>query len=214
MESRIKNLLSKTKKITPREIILVLVIFISGALTYGLVRFILIEKNDTHYHANFALYINGNKEEFNSFTYYEEVAACSRDLENNPKSRVHMHDNVNNIIHVHDKAVTWGDFFNNLGFTMADNLLVTPKGTYQTSDVNKFTYILNGEKINSIADKVINSEDSMLISYGQDDFAVNQKRYDYITKDANEYNKKSDPSTCAGGGVESFKDRLLRTLFK
>lgn len=213
MEKLFNKVEQKLKNFRWSDLFMVLAIFFAGALSYGMARFVLLDKNETHYHANFALYINGQKEEFRNFTYYEEISACSKELENNPKSRVHMHDNVNDIIHIHDKAVTWSNFFENLGFTFGDNILVTQKDTYLNTASSKFTYILNGEKVDNIATKVIKSEDVLLISYGDETLSINEQRYNSISKNANEYNQKSDPSTCSGGGKENTRQRLIRTLF-
>lgn len=197
-----------------KKILATILIFLMGALAFGAARFILVKKQHTHYHANFALYINGVRDEFKSFVYYEEVTACSDKQQNNPKSRVHMHDNKNDLVHVHDVAVTWSHFFDNLGYTFADGLLVTPKGIYQNSTDAKFSYILNGKKISNVAGNVIGSGDTLLINYGTENENVVMDRYNAISRNAVEYNDKPDPSSCSGDENEPISDRLVRTLFR
>ena len=89
----------------------VLVAFLVGALSVVSLRYLMVKNKSVHYHADFALFINGKRDEFKNFSFYEEVQACSQDGSNNPRARVHMHNQENHIIHVHDAAVTWGAFF-------------------------------------------------------------------------------------------------------
>jgi cell division protein FtsI/penicillin-binding protein 2 len=100
-----------------------------GAVFVLAIRFINYQPEHTHYHANFAVYANGQREQFKSPQYYEEVKIC--DLNGtSPQARVHMHNEENGVIHVHDKAVTWGDFFENLGWTIGPNFIRTSNKLY------------------------------------------------------------------------------------
>lgn len=47
--------------------------FLLGAIWLVALRYVTYKNDAVHYHANFALYINGQREEFKSFTYYEEI---------------------------------------------------------------------------------------------------------------------------------------------
>ncbi len=166
-----------------------------------------------HYHANFALYINGSKDEFKSFTFYEEVAACDANSQDNPKVRTHMHDQKNHLIHVHDGGVTWGQFFANLGYTLGDDLVQTDNGIYITGDDgNKLSFVLNGNPTTTIANQHINSEDTLLINYGKDNQATLDKRYGGITRDAGQANLTKDPAACSGGHEFTFWSRLTQAL--
>src|SRR5439155_147962 len=104
-----------------------LVVYCGGAFLFGLLlmvvfRFIVYKPNTVHYHANFALYINGQRDQFQGPGYYEEVTACMNNHSGDPKTRVHMHNNVNSVVHVHDDGATWGQLFANLGYTLSDTL--------------------------------------------------------------------------------------------
>ena len=83
-----------------------------------------------HHHANFQNYIHGQRQSFESFNYYEEVSICSEAYSYQPTSRVHMHDDVAHLIHVHDQAVTYGHFMANLGLNLSEshfrNTPITP----------------------------------------------------------------------------------------
>src|SRR5687767_1251717 len=116
--------------VSKRQLVRVLACFLVGMLWLLAIRFVLIAKIETHYHANFAVYVNGQREEFDNFSFYEEVQACGGDEINNPRTRVHMHDKVNHVVHVHDNAATWGHFFANLGYGLGSNYLKTGDGIF------------------------------------------------------------------------------------
>lgn len=187
--------------------------FLFGVFTSTIVRFVLIKDTSVHYHANFDLYINGQKDEFKNFTFYEEVAACNADDHNNVKSRVHMHDNKPGLIHVHANAVTWGQFFANLGYTLGNKVVVTDSGVYShDTNENKLTFTLNGKNVTNIESRLIKSEDRLLISYGKEDLATLKKRWESVPKDAQEANTKPDPAACSGANGLSAKEKLKQAI--
>lgn len=203
----IKN--KKRFKFSKRDLIFVII----GVLFAITLRFIFIPSNTVHHHANFALYVDGQRDLFENFTFYEEIAACSSEDHSNPKSRVHMHNQENSMVHVHDGGVTWGHFFANLGYTLGNSVLVTDDGNYIDGENGKsLKFILDGTEVSSIANAVIASDDRLLISYGDEDLTTLLGRYNSIPDNADEYNQKPDPSSCSGGGNESLKDRFTRTL--
>ena len=75
----------------------------------------------------------GLKDDFNNFTFYEEVSACSSVHHQDPKSRVHMHNSINSVIHVHDDGVTWAHSFENIGYVLLKTveIEIISKGLYQ-----------------------------------------------------------------------------------
>jgi hypothetical protein len=204
-----KNKLSKFKKYGIVFFIGVLVAFVVTTA----VRFALVKDTAVHYHANFALYINGQEDPFKSFTFYEEVAACDSHEVDNPKVRVHMHDENAHLIHVHAHGVTWSAFFANLNYTLGDNLVKTDNGVYIAGDDgNQLTFYLNGQKVDHIADMVIKSEDVLLINYGKDSDATLKQRYDAIPRDARKANVTKDPAACSGGHELTFWSKLQQAL--
>src|SRR5579885_3401153 len=66
-----------------------------GVVGFIGVRMALTKNPYVHYHANFAVWINGQQDTFDGPGFYEEVTACNVNNGNDVKSRVHMHDNVN-----------------------------------------------------------------------------------------------------------------------
>lgn len=190
--------------------------FLTGILAFTAVRYFIAQPQETHYHSNFAVYINGEREQFDNFTHYEEIAACTSAYEDNPKGRVHMHGQVNDVIHVHDKRVTYGNFFQNLGWGVGKDYLATADKIYLEDKSHKLTFILNGETIDSVAGRVIGNLDRLLVSYGnQSDEELNEQ-YDSVASTAEEVNSYQDPSTCGGlngSGHNSFGSKLKRASF-
>lgn len=182
--------------------------FLLGVIWLIAIRFVTYESEAVHYHANFAVYINGEREPFESFAFYEEVQSCGGEELYNPKIRVHMHEQINHVIHVHDAGATWGHLFANLGYALGNQVIATDTGTFVADDDSELTFILNGNETASIANQTIRSEDVLLINYGDDNEDVIQERYDQITKDAGEYNGLYDPSACAGGQPLTLTERL------
>ena len=184
-----------------------------GAFVVLSIRFATYQMPHTHYHANFALFINGNREEFKASHYYEEIAACSTHETIQPAQRAHMHDEENAVVHVHDDAVTWEQFFNNIGWTLGPNFIQDDKRTlYMEDDTNKLNLVLNGQNLTgltSIANQVIKDEDRLLISFGNIDDETLAKEYKSVPATAHHYDITPDPASCAGQAENpSFSDRL------
>jgi hypothetical protein len=187
--------------------------FLLGVFSLVAIRFITYETDNVHYHANFSMFVNGEKDEFESFTFYEEVQACVADGADNPRSRVHMHDRQNSVVHVHSSGATWGHFFANLGYVLGDELIKTDDGIFVDSEEDKeLTFILNGESVPEIANRIIENEDRLLINYGSEQSDEIEKRFDAVPSDAGEYNQRHDPSGCAGDSKLTFGQRLKQAI--
>lgn len=190
--------------------------FIGGFAWLAGLRFFIAQPEETHYHSNFAVYINGEREEFDLPTYYEEVAACTTAYHDNPKGRVHMHGQINDVIHVHDQRVTYGNFFQNIGWGIGKNYLSTLDGTFVADDEHDLTFILNGEEIDSITNRVIGNLDKLLVSYGSASDEELQRQYETVADTAEETNKYQDPGSCGGlngAGHDSLGNKLKRATF-
>lgn len=204
-----------TLRIHKQALLLVGLGFLGGLLWLAAMRFILVQPAQTHYHANFAVYIQGEREQFDEFTYYEEVAACSSEYDNNPRGRVHMHDEVNDVIHVHDKRVTYGQFFQNIGWSVGNGFIADRNDVYVADNEKGVNYILNGEEVPNIASRVIESTDRLLVSYGQSGADLDAQ-FESVGTTAAEVNGKPDPASCGGlngPGQDDFTARLKRATF-
>lgn len=194
------------------------VLFIGGLLLGALlllsIRFAAYEPEHTHYHANFAVFINGERETFNKPQFYEAVNICSTDGGITiPQQRAHMHGNINSVVHVHDDhAVTWGDFFTNLGWTVTGDLIKTDEGKlYVADDANKVNLIINGEDftdIEAISNRLIEDEDRLLVSYGPTDQTALTTQAKAVPSTAEEYNGGTDPGNCSSHEATTVKQRL------
>lgn len=202
--------------------IALLVGFIAGVLWLVAIRYITSESDETHYHANFAVYINGERLPFDNPTFYEEVQSCGGDELFNPKIRVHLHDRISHVVHVHDAGSTWGHLFLNLGYTLGNDLLATDTEVF-TEEEGELTFILNGNKTSSISNQTIRSEDALVIWYETDNSESEevqaeagpsdpQQAYEALQKDAAEYNTRQDPSACTGGKQITPAERLKQAV--
>ena len=180
-------------------------------LIFGL-RFVFLQKYEVHYHANFAVFIDGERLPFEKFTFYEEVEACGGNSIESPKIRVHMHDQVNHVVHVHDNGATWGHFFANLSYVLGNELIQTDEGLFVEDDENSLTFLLNGKDISTVYNKTINDLDVLLISYGNATEEQLQAQYDQIEQDAAVYNELDDPSACSGGKPFTTSERFKQAL--
>lgn len=181
-----------------------------GVLGLLAVRFATYSMPETHYHANFAVYINGQRETFKDATYYEEVKVCSLHGAT-PQARVHMHDEENGVVHVHDDAVTWGDLFANLGWSVGGDFIHTRTTLYQANDTDKVNIILNGQDLTdltNIQNEVIHDKDRLLVSYGPSDENTLQSQFKTVPSSADSYDTRPDPASCSGGEETTWQQKL------
>lgn len=145
-----------------------------------------------HFHANFALYINGERFDFSPDAYMEDVAWCSLTGKMYPEDRVHLHENNPDTIHIHDDGVSWGHFFANNNMAFWENFLKSDSWEiYQW----EMTYILNGISVKNPFNDLIKSEDRLLITYNTE---WAEDLFSEVSSNAPEYNEKYDPWSCGG----------------
>ncbi|HET7320497.1 MAG TPA: hypothetical protein VFI84_02850 [Candidatus Saccharimonadales bacterium] len=184
-----------------------------GVLAILGIRFTTYKPVQVHYHANFAVYIDGRREEFKGAQYYQEVAVCSTTNDiTTPLERAHMHDHLNSVIHVHDHAVTWGQFFENLGWYIGPDFMETVDGhLYQTSGDAQLHIILDGQDftgLTPITNTVIKDRSRLLVSFGNVNNATLQQEYKSVPSTAKHYDETKDPASCAGSEKVTVSERL------
>ncbi|MEI7818901.1 MAG: hypothetical protein WCI47_02165 [bacterium] len=210
------NLSSEYFEIIKSKWFIALLSFILGAVVILGIRFITYKPDVVHYHANFAVYVNGTREKFEGPQYYTEVNVCTDDQAMTPLRRAHLHDEVNDTIHIHDHAVTWGHFFANLGWNLGATYIVDPSGKmYPTIGANKLHIILNGTDITNlggVANTVISSEDRLLLSYGDIDETTLKSEFEAVASSARKFNLEKDPKSCGGDEDPTIADRLKHIL--
>ncbi len=186
--------------------------FLAGVLWLAAMRFVTLKDNEVHYHANFALFVDGERYPFDRFSYYEEVQLCGGPETFNPRTRTHMHEQKNHIIHVHDAGATWGHFFANLGMVDGDSVFKVDDKTYVEDDKTQIHFMLNGQEIDTTANRIIESKDVLLVSIGSADDEELKKEYAQIPQDANDYNQKNDPASCSGGERLTLSGRFKKAI--
>jgi len=179
-----------------------------GLLWFVVIRALFFYPEHVHYHANFAVFINGEREQFESPIYYEDTLACSQDETDNPRGRVHLHQPNNDVVHVHDHAATWGNFFENIGWALGNSFIKTDTELFQDRMDGELVFILNGERTRQVADRVIGNEDRLLISFGDASDTELETQFAAIADDAGQFNTKPDPASCSGPTNPSILERL------
>ncbi|NBU33261.1 hypothetical protein EB118_01720 [bacterium] len=195
-----------------KQFLYLVLAFLLGAVWFITLRVISIQDKSTHYHANVAIYVNGQRDPLDLFTQYEEVQACSGEG-TSPKGRAHLHKPNNDVVHVHDDAVTWSAFFANIGYGITNKAFTNIADTYVDGiDAKKLTFILNGQKVDTITNRVIEDKDALLVSYGSEDATALQQQYDGIRKNAEEVDKQFDPASCSGTKPLTLWDRIIKAV--
>ena len=203
---------AQVRKLFSNHIFLIFFGILVGMFIILGIRFVAYKAEDIHYHANFVLYINGQREEFKNPRYYTEVNLCTADNAMIPATRVHMHDGINDVIHVEASSVTWGAFFENLGWTFGPTAIITPDGTvYSEYGDNKLNLTLNGldyTDMGGLANTVIRDKDRLLISYGNIDRAVLSSEYNSVASNAQKYDLSKDPKSCGSHDSATMKTKF------
>jgi hypothetical protein len=187
-----------------------------GALALLAIRFATYHNpKGVHYHANFAMYIDGQRQQLNEPFYYEAVGAgCDPNEKMTPHERAHMHDNVNSIVHVHDSAVTWGNFFQNIGWVVDTSLIEDSHGKiYMADGQSKVTFILNGKTTDNVVNQVIGDQDRLLVSFGISSEQDLQNQFNSVPATAHQADISKDPASCGGGVVPTTTSDRFKHLF-
>jgi len=152
-----------------------------------------------HYHANFAVWIDGKRWDFSGATYMEEVSRCNITEWVGPADRIHLHDGKWWLVHVHMAASTWGDLFANIGWGIGSNYISSGYDQVRLrDDVRHLSYILNGAIVMNPANTPVRSTDRLVIWYGTGSEEEIQAKWNtLVDNDAIEYNQKADPASCS-----------------
>jgi len=201
------------KKIPYKKIACYLcIIFLLGASFLGGYIYSGLKFVPPHFHANFAMYVDGERIDFSLDRYMEDVAGCSLTGLMYPKDRAHLHENNPDTIHIHHEWVSWGHFFTNIGIIFDSQFLSGGNGqVFEETEDKEITYILNGEKVKNPFNTLITSKDRLLVSYGSESREEIDKQYESVSTNAGEFNSKYDPGSC-GGTNESAIISLVSDL--
>lgn len=168
-----------------------------------------------HYHADFAIFAEGERIDLSDDRYMQDVAVCAGDARIvPPPSRVHLHNNNQDVVHVHHGGATWGHLLANLRFVLGDRVLVTRDGdVFVEGEGRTLKFILNGRPELSVYNQLIRPGDRLLISYGAEgEQEVLTSQFPAVASNAQEYDQRIDPTGC-GGPAELTLWTRLRHVF-
>jgi hypothetical protein len=176
-----------------------------GVLGIGGVRFALLpdipNAEPVHYHANFAVFLDGERLDLSAMRYMEDLTTCKANPDVVlPAERAHMHEGVQDVVHVHHDGATWGHFFANVGIVLGDDFLVTDEGVpYFADPVRTMKFLVDGEQVTTLFNRVIVSEERLLISLGDETVAeVLETQFLEIPSTAASFNQyHQDPGGCS-----------------
>ncbi len=126
-----------------------------------------------HEHADFALFINGERFDFAKGEYMStEPCKITRSFiptaqahEGDRSQDVHLHNRNGSIVHVHAPSITWHNFFDSLNMSFQDDEFVTDQGlAYKPASEKSFIFLVNGEEVETLAQREIRNLDQVLIS--------------------------------------------------
>ena len=147
---------------------------VMGAVAIGAARLATLPElpsnEGPHYHANFAVFVNGERLDLSALHYMQDVAACKASPDVIlPGERVHMHEGIPDVVHVHHQGATWGHFFQNIGFAVGEDFFITDTGgRYFTEGDRRLKFVVDGVQVPSVLNRVIESEERVLISFGSE----------------------------------------------
>ncbi|MBW3569621.1 MAG: hypothetical protein KY467_00820 [Gemmatimonadetes bacterium] len=182
-----------------------------GVVAFAALRLAFVRmEQPPHYHANFALFVDGRRVDLSADQYMEDVASCAMGETVLPKSRVHLHNNNADVAHVHHQGVTWGHLFTNLGFGLGKDHLALDDGPVLTEGNGRtLKFILNGQPQFAVHNELIRSGDRLLVSYGSESEAdALRTQFPQVANTAEEFNQRPDPAGCAGAHQHTVWDRI------
>lgn len=183
-----------------------------GIVLWGLLRLFLAPcPAALHYHANWALIVDGQQLDLSSDRYMQSVAACAATDVVDPAARVHLHNNEGGVVHVHDPGVAWGHLFTNLGFSVGgDHLILDGSRRFLADGDRTLKFILNGFAVSEIGGFPVRAGDRLLVSYGPESVDhVLRNQFPRVASNAPSYDEREDPAGCAGAVGVGFSERLL-----
>lgn len=159
-----------------------------------------------HYHANFAIFIDGKKQDF-SRTEFMHIEPCTEEGSEHSEEegeKAELHDNIGDVVHVHDEKASWQDLFETMKYDIKSKI---------AKDNNSTRFYLNGNTENDVLEKVIGKHDRLLISIAADESLqkedVLKREFEKIGKDASLYDSgKKTSETCGQSPKRSFFKRM------
>lgn len=122
-----------------------------------------------HTHADFAVWIEGEKIDFSDEAYMSGIPKRegSSDEDTYHHKHLHLHDEIGSLLHRHKPGLTIGDFLSSLGFTMSTQCLTLDTHVMVCPESGKsWQMFVNGEQVNYDAAYAFEDVDQILLTYG------------------------------------------------
>ncbi|MGZ5472195.1 MAG: hypothetical protein ACXWE0_11040 [Nitrososphaeraceae archaeon] len=126
-----------------------------------------------HEHAAFLVKVNGQNIDFSQPKYQVQ------------SDYIHVENGDGSTLHRHATNVTFADFLKSvkMDIDMKNNCLIFTNGTeYCDDDNNKLRTFINGNSTKSISDYVLNNNDRLLVTYGNETDEQSAKALDELNK--------------------------------
>jgi len=191
--------------------------FLLGVFALAIFRFVTVPPPPvTHHHANWAVFVDGERLDLRADRFMEDVASCRTSPDAiRPQDRIHLHDNDHDVVHVHHPASTWGQLLANLRMAAGPDYLITPDGAkhFATGD-SSVTFVRNGQRVYDLTNEPVRPLDRVLIAFGAEAPEVAEAEYfARVANNAAQHDERADPAACSGGHQpESLASRLRRAF--
>lgn len=117
-------------------------------------------RQSVHEHADFALFVNGARVDFNDQRFLSTEA-------NERSTSVHLHAPRTNVAHLHREQTTFDEFFLSLGMELRDDCLTLVAGEKLCNDAtNTLRFMVNGVRVDKLQFEKMTDMGRVLVSYG------------------------------------------------
>ncbi len=148
-----------------------------------------VNPDPNHTHADFAVFIEGEKFNFADPAYMSGTTDESDPEHTRRDPFLHLHDGIGYVIHRHKPGLTVGEFFASLGFKMDEACLTTDAGEqYCSEGVKRWRMFVNAEEKPWNPQFAFNDLDQILLTFGADEDEV-RREFKAMTADACLYSK-------------------------
>lgn len=139
-----------------------------------------------HIHANIKVYLGSQSVDFSQPKY--QSTADGKDLDEN----IHFHDGNGDLIHIHKKGVTIGEFFKSLKMSFSKDCFNIDTGEKYCNGGGEsgLKFFVNGKPNTQFDNYVPQDLDKLLISYGSDVQTESQKQINSVSDTACIYSLK------------------------
>lgn len=159
-----------------------------------------VNPDPNHTHADFAIYLEGEKLDFSSPEYMSESEGEETDEDHEAHGHkhhpyLHLHDGIGHVIHQHKPDLAFGEFLSSLGFTMTQQCLTLDSGVMVCPEGSKkWQMFVNGQEHPLDPEFHFKDRDKILLTYGTSSEQI-KKQLEAMTDDACLYSR-----TCPSRG--------------